>query len=1064
LLLHRVFIFIFLSLFCCNIHVLLRKNIQIKYSNEVLLRKLGGFDSDIVMGALPSPSTHSLARDLHAVARVNNAWFQLQKKEEEVIGVSAVIAAASPGASLGTAPAGVKQQQQQRRNPTLFLRDYKHAMFLPLCGRNLECIMRLEHPALDPPYALGLVKELALAVRHLHDRNVAHGQLVAANVVRMEGCFGGSTVGRLLLVDFGAATLSCQGVGSDQQQQQQTEEEGRGVASTAGESNSGDGVLCAAAMDASTGSNGSVSAKSASGASRGGGGGVSCAADIWSFGLLLFELFAGRPFVSNYRYCVAATGEGEGEGETTEERVEERGYHQENKQKESRCWSRDPAAFATQIAAYISNPELVSLLCTILHPNPEYRPAYMSDILNSAFFKNGANNTISVPDDKKQEGALDDAHETVLHLQLNRECITSSVTSPAGKDRHHADAGTLEDMSRHNALHGSMEHHILEDVLFTDILNDISPVPTPLPPPTTPGSATPGFHFGQVQVGDGVGGGVGGGDEKVDVQGALPLLAGFAVGISAAIEATTAVPPTAVVTTEAGAVCAPIDHGTAAAAAAAATDPAASNNSAGLSQQHASSPPPPPPPPPSAWTAPVAGSCAEIVQLCSTRVPFVDARGSEYKCETEREAFYVHNNMSVSTQLSTDGAEQQQQLVSAESGAGAEQVKGRHKRMAAEVLSASGATLRDYDNTVLVSVPKGAIADSSTALHLSMMVLPPTSIVAAAASQFVIAPVVQIELSREDAGLLKPISVKLNHCLKHPTVSNMHVALYDEVTHVWREDVDTTQFVVLPRHIQLHVFRPCVVVVTFCDPMALTVLPKVALRSVHELRTTEADVPGSGLGLSLGLGDSSAAGGGASISGGDVRGRSISSDNSRPSVSRSNSGALNLRKTSTSASAGSNGAAVASVLVCQAPHCNTTFGTLVGRKRTCLYCLGSFCKAHCSQKMNNRLCCDQCYADSWTVYIQASCKYCVQLEEVTLKFNPCFVMKSAERILISCIRQNHIKIIVQIDLTESRIVLQSLYNEEIVLSFRRPAVLLLRNFYIEEHETCEWRFVRGVAK
>jgi len=73
--------------------------------------------------------------------------------------------------------------------------EYKFAIIMSAADRSLDAIFRQERPG-TMQVAL-LMKEAALAVQHLHERDIVHGDLKMLNILRVEG--------RMVLVDMDAA-------------------------------------------------------------------------------------------------------------------------------------------------------------------------------------------------------------------------------------------------------------------------------------------------------------------------------------------------------------------------------------------------------------------------------------------------------------------------------------------------------------------------------------------------------------------------------------------------------------------------------------------------------------------------------------------------------------------------------------------------------------------------------------------------------------------------------------------------------------------------------------------
>ena len=77
------------------------------------------------------------------------------------------------------------------------LADYKFGLVMPFADRSLDDIVNKERPDLQQIRAM--MKHVALAVKHCHDRGVLHGDLKMLNCVRVEG--------KIKLIDMDASAL-----------------------------------------------------------------------------------------------------------------------------------------------------------------------------------------------------------------------------------------------------------------------------------------------------------------------------------------------------------------------------------------------------------------------------------------------------------------------------------------------------------------------------------------------------------------------------------------------------------------------------------------------------------------------------------------------------------------------------------------------------------------------------------------------------------------------------------------------------------------------------------------
>lgn len=75
------------------------------------------------------------------------------------------------------------------------LHNYPHALIMPAADRSLDSIIRQERP--DFSYTRVIMRQVASALQHIHQRGIMHGDLTALNIARINGS--------MVLVDMDAA-------------------------------------------------------------------------------------------------------------------------------------------------------------------------------------------------------------------------------------------------------------------------------------------------------------------------------------------------------------------------------------------------------------------------------------------------------------------------------------------------------------------------------------------------------------------------------------------------------------------------------------------------------------------------------------------------------------------------------------------------------------------------------------------------------------------------------------------------------------------------------------------
>lgn len=100
---------------------------------------------------------------------------------------------------------GAHSHQHVESHKCPHLQNYRYCLVLPRADRSLEEIIRYERP--DPATAREILRDIALALKHLHERHIVHGNLSPRHIMRVtSACMEHTDTrkGRFRLIDFTA--------------------------------------------------------------------------------------------------------------------------------------------------------------------------------------------------------------------------------------------------------------------------------------------------------------------------------------------------------------------------------------------------------------------------------------------------------------------------------------------------------------------------------------------------------------------------------------------------------------------------------------------------------------------------------------------------------------------------------------------------------------------------------------------------------------------------------------------------------------------------------------------
>jgi serine/threonine protein kinase len=150
----------------------------------------------------------------------------------------------------------------------------------------------------------------------------------------------------------------------------------------------------------------------------------------------------------------------------------------------------------------------------------------------------------------------------------------------------------------------------------------------------------------------------------------------------------------------------------------------------------------------------------------------------------------------------------------------------------------------------------------------------------------------------------------------------------------------------------------------------------------------------------------------------------------------------------------------------------------------CRFCDAVYCVAHCAQRVEGQPCCAACHRDSWTVLVSVLCVASDQNSDVQLTMQPYFDAtrekfraqrtssdpqpdspskhkQPPQQVLQCAFRDNQIRCNVQVNLNEREITHPMLNTAALTFKVPPVAVVMVSDVTLTEQEPCQWRFCKA---
>lgn len=159
-----------------------------QYERELTVRRVAKLNTRFIVGVIrDGPDEQTVSQALLKLKRgVGNTDTGIGNNSDN-----------STGTSSSSSNSHGQQTRRQGQGLGLDSGKYTYAIVMPAADRSLDAIFRQERP--DALQVASLMKQVGLAVQHLHERNVVHGDLKMLNILRVDG--------RIAVADMDAAAV-----------------------------------------------------------------------------------------------------------------------------------------------------------------------------------------------------------------------------------------------------------------------------------------------------------------------------------------------------------------------------------------------------------------------------------------------------------------------------------------------------------------------------------------------------------------------------------------------------------------------------------------------------------------------------------------------------------------------------------------------------------------------------------------------------------------------------------------------------------------------------------------